>query len=260
MENVNYFNKEKIKYDLLSLEQIKELELFNKISIYAGCTDFAKKLGNKVSYKFEQNGTGRYFIKDRKNVRYAVLEDGRIEKVSEDDFGYGIRPVFKYTSYNDIFNKMYRTNEGLLVAEHGQFPQNIVSFNKNILLFTEYLTNNLRYNDKYMEILKYKKVKEIEEYSPFVCDYGLNYIYYYKYFLVVLHEYIKEGYIDEKYVKLFNTFFKVEPIKWILDEKSGLAISEKILVSNILASDVDYYLENIFSRDIANNGVKKLRR
>ena len=77
-------------------------------------------------------------------------------------------------------------------------------------------------------------------------------------------------YNNQKYIRLWENcdrylWIKVEPITWLIDEKTGLLISKKILLSGIRfaerssdisdfsKSDMKYYLDNFMAYEILSH-------
>ena len=59
------------------------------------------------------------------------------------------------------------------------------------------------------------------------------------------------------YSKYDNVWFEVQPVKWLIDEKAGIMVTEKIIFAGIPFNDIDIYHENYFPMTNIKNYMDK---
>ena len=216
-----------------------ELEILKKRGREAQITDFAVLLG-ACTYR---NGTykdlGIYWTKTYNSP------DG-ISTVSfggtkADYWGYtrdcSVRPVFEYSSLDCILENN-RANDGVLEVEYGYYPQRAVRRSMQSTLENAYIKDEI------------SKTNNIFTAYPINSD---------RLDLKKFDEYIYNG---ERYVRMIaplwsnNTvtlsngeyydmgdvvWVKVEPVKWWIDEKKKVMLSEKLLFSGLKFNNKERY-------------------
>ena len=216
-----------------------ELEILKKRGREAQITDFAVLLG-ACTYR---NGTykdlGIYWTKTYNSP------DG-ISTVSfggtkADYWGYtrdcSVRPVFEYSSLDCILENN-RANDGVLEVEYGYYPQRAVRYSIQSTLENAYIKDEI------------SKTNNIFTAYPINSD---------RLDLKKFDEYIYNG---ERYVRMIaplwsnNTvtlsngeyydmgdvvWVKVEPVKWWIDEKKKVMLSEKLLFSGLKFNNKERY-------------------
>ena len=202
----------KNKIGVLDISQINgrhTLEIF-KNSSAAKQTDLATLLGGNNSYNVTRD--------KRVYPDCVVNDDGRIYEYNCYNL-IGIRPTIPFSKIvNQVFNR-HINEDGILEVEYGYYPQNII--NSDILdkfPFANYDNGNLsenRYTVSWFEDFYEHKNKNIR-YIIFRDSKEKKY-----------HEKLSDG----SKVEPGKTYFiKIEPIKWLVDMKSGLAVSKYILI------------------------------
>ena len=231
-------------------------------------------LGGYVSDTYHYNKsssledrTGSYWTKsddddgDAYNVENTDSVSGYLVFRRDD----GARPAIPYSSISSVV--LNRTMvDGILEVEYGEYPQRVAPKElQNILEFAynynqssirktgKTYTTDSRKND---EVDEKFKVQIIDEY---LFSDGKRYVrvksnqYFYKEFTLSNGEKYKEG----DYV-----WVEVMPIKWLVDEKEDIALSERILFAGVQfknesdykgdfsTTDIKKFMDTYFSKDI----------
>lgn len=239
---------------ILTMDEIadrnQQLEIFRKRGTKATISDFAMLLGGQVSnynYKLKKR-TGSYWTDTgydiyngyRKPTKieslYTVDSDGEIHDNEVYTRNIGCRPVLPYSTISSICSNKVRTQDGILEVEYGEYPQEAVSKTLQKILEEEYQKNSLLATGK---------------------EYTINFAKYYEYNKPFQEQKLTEyEYNEKKYVRVkantcFNSSYhftlsnrkkyrngdyiwvEVQPIKWWINEKSDLAVAEKVLFAGI---------------------------
>jgi hypothetical protein len=221
----------------------EELDVLKIYGNRATVTDFAILLGAWVTSlrvgdtdRLEDR-TSYYWTlsSDKDGDVFGVMCDGIRSRVHVDERDCAIRPTLLFSSDDDIIRNTKLTEEGYLEVEYGSYPQQAVGkvmadeledlYRNNKLKTTgmSYTTDSQKY-DKYA--YSFTKQKHIEyEYD------GKRYVR------------VKANLrIDEGEVVLANgescangdfVWVEVQPIKWLVDNRSKTMISKKGIVSGI---------------------------
>ena len=212
-------------FTFLTEEQIfgeNRLEIFKDgANVKAKATDF-------ISYK---GICSEYWTKSRGAYDRAVITvDRRAEKrISTSQFSIrSARLVLPLYSMPYIYriNRIKINESGFKEVEYGYYPQKFVSADLNMELSAAYHQGKLKQTGN-------------EYTDPFDCDrkfkeYNLNehrYLYY--------DGYERDGWIE------------VQPIKWLVDEKNKLMVTEKLLF------DCVFKESGIYEGDFENTTIKK---
>ena len=245
-----------------------KLDIFKKINITSTVTDFAILTGaaflgdrNETDLNEINNRVGYYWTKTQcKNGVNVVDFDGDVEYESIRIHNNCIRPVLENV---DKLRQMYGFNFQGVDYKYfyfGEYPQKVASS------LTQQSLEEM-YKNKSNDLVKTEKTYTLETGQSFIKPVVLDeYIYKNKKYVRVKANscYFRESYTlsngkeykDDDYV-----WVEVLPIKWIYDIKSGLAISERLLLSGIIFHKYDYdgdfqrtvikqYIDNHFSNDI----------
>lgn len=145
-------------------------------------------------------------------------------------------------------------------VEYGEYPQTLVDSKTQIKLEKIYLLEQLKKEEQRTKMKKTGKVYTFDALvSPICCDNAIKPICY--------DELV---YNNQKYIRLWENcdrylWIKVEPITWLIDEKTRLLISKKVLLSGIRfadrlsdsldfnKSDMKYYLDNFMTYEILSH-------
>ena len=178
----------------------------------------------------------------------------------------GIRPVVKFS---EIASKAKTYKQGIeTIAEYGHYPQTVMSKEYSQILENRYYNNQLKQTNNTYTIDTYSTSDIRYSFLPkSVFEYEYNGERY------VRIERKPNNYIahlsDGRKVEDYEVYwFKVEPVKWYVDEKNDLAVAQKALVAGIPYKDPDVkinsytqstihqYLNSTFIKEI-ENGLSK---
>ena len=273
------------KFTFLTNEQYFEdekLDILKKRGVKAAITDFSILLGGMFSNSdhiesdsYLEGRTGVYWTKsdDGDNDARAVDYSGTSNGYRVIGRNVGARPALPFSSISSIptnGESGKRAADGILEVKYGYYPQKAASKKMQINLENEYkkgtisqtgnsyTTDSIKYDDY---DVSYEPQDHIEyEYN------GKRYIRvkanscYGKCTLSNGEEYNNGDYI----------WIEVEPIKWIVDEKAKIMLSDKIIFAgvqfnekrnyktkNFDKTNIKKYMDETFARDIEN--VKKIR-
>ena len=255
-----------LDFAFLTEEQIfgnNKLEIFNKRESKAIITDFAILLGGA----YLENQMGHYWTKtvDNNGNVYMVFPNGKKLCTQSKFQSVGSRPALSYFSIKSICTQVIGSNDGVLEIEYGEYPQKVVSKDlqqelnfaqeKGLISVTskEYTVDSRKYDD-YDEIFKFIHLSEYEYNGKKYVKIKANTCYDGKSITLSTGDEYKDG----DYV-----WVEVLPIKWLVDEESGIAISEKILfagiqfeqnkifTSNFEYTDIKKYMDVYFSKEIS---------
>lgn len=240
----------------------RELEIFRRRGTKAAITDFAILLGGVVSNGHHVIGhnsldkrTGYYWTKtdDNDNDARIVEIDGNSGPDSVPDRSNGARVVLTIPDISSIpTNGVFRkASDGILEIEYGYYPRSAVSiemqqqleqlFNFNMLNKTGniYTTDSFGY-DSFDKIFSPQTHVEYKFYDK-------------KYVRVKANIYDNtvilsngEIYISDEYV-----WVEVEPVKWLVDEKEKIMISEELIFAG-----VQFNNESDYEGDFENTDIK----
>ena len=254
------------KYTILPKEYLegdKELEIFEKMGLSAEITEFAIACGGYGSdQKNSSDSTyGWWWTSTPSLYTDGYVDDGYSDYYPSDVFtvgvkgnifeshvvstNRGIRPAIDYSTIEDEAVELGKNKYGIKVVEYGMYPQSLQDPTIS----------------KELEVLLEKnELPSIEKEGHYPCvvdDHWSGKIYNYN-----GENYIRVHIVDED-LSSHDDWFKLEPIRWLVDQKTGIAITEKILVAGIPYNDenklsgIDYdnstikdYLNNSFAEDI----------
>lgn len=198
-------------FDILDISQVTgphKLGIFTD-GFTAKQTDLVTLLGGDNTYN-AYDGSPNGTIEGNGTIHHYCLDGTMV----------GIRPTVPFKKIADDIISSYINEDGILEVEYGYYPQNILISEEgeqtqwiNNTLYANY-TNNV-YNPNNMNCLSEHEYKN--RYVIFYTQFTKNKKYW-------------EKLSDGSSVDPEKTYFiKVEPIKWLVDKKSGLAISKYIL-------------------------------
>ena len=259
-------------FTFLTAEQCfgdNRLEIFNKRGTRAAITDFSILLGSYISNDhIESNSsldgrTGYYWTKSEHGDGIdsrVVSPDGNRYYKYVDISHSGARPALPFSSIDSIptnGEKGKRETDGILEVEYGYYPQKVAPRNMqkklNFQNFQKILT---RTGQKYT-IGTGVSPKEHEEFKLYGkryvrvkvnTRYGLNKIT------------LSNG---EKYSVGDYVWVEVSPIKWLVDEKAKIMVTDKIIFAGVQfehtrdyktedfdKTDIKQFMDNYWSKDI----------
>ena len=272
-----------LDFDFLTYDEVvgnDKLEIFftSIHSEAAFMTDFSRLLGNGDLKDEYVNDNGKYYYFSHWYTKTVVpygINWGDVIAF----YKYGIkyshkpvsrrvtaRPVIKYSKIKDFVRVKDTNRDGILRIEFGEYPQFIVSdldlkldlqslYDRGMLKTTGkiYTTDSVDYDDLDIEFKPYSHIEY--EYN------GEKYIR----FLVGRNGYDVPLSDDNSYDLGDVCWIKVEPIKWLVDEKSDKAICENAIFSGIQycssntnfsdlndfkSTDIKKFMDTYFSKEI----------
>ena len=192
---------------------------------------------------------------------YAIAPERKTGKINlEDtpiyDFQTGIRPVVDTKkSDNPIWKTATRNELGVLEVEYGEYPQTVVDANTERKLALMYQAKLLETTEKNYTFVTNDDLEDSTDFKPtdfqeFITEDGKKYIR------------INYQNIDEYELSNGKTYtndqkeaiwVEVKPVKWYIDEKTGLAISANILSAGCPFKNSDLPYDGEFDNtDIAD--------
>ena len=247
----------------------EKLDIFEKRGTQAAITDFSILLGGWVSnYRISNDNslegrTGIYWTKSYGGYYYmdVVREDGSEYAYYIDKRQCGVRPALPFSEEGSIptnGESGKRAKDGILEVEYGYYPQKAVAKDMQERLEREYKSDKLSKtrNSYTTDSVSY------DGYNPiFQPQIHQEYEYNGKKFVrvqVKLNIYQEnkltlsngEQYKDEDHV-----WVEVSPVKWIVDEKSHMMITEKLIFAGV---QFKYDFKEIYNpEDFDKSDIKK---
>ena len=246
----------------------KQLDILKKIGSECYMTDFSLLLGGErqifgrlcdVDHDVIKSQYGNWWTKTSDAVYHKVRV---IKDYSRfwNDHGYecaisrsiGARPALSYSSISNICSDKVIGENGILEVEYGEYPQEAAPKRLQDELETAY-NNNLSsirktgkiytIDSQLSESFEKFSAQSIEEYS--FID-GKKYVRVEANLYSISSEYpLSNG---ESYKNGDYVWVEVQPIKWLVDEKKDIALSEKILFAGIQFDNSNRYCQNNFDR------------
>ena len=227
-------------FDFLTLSEVlgkDKLQIFEKCGTRCMVTDFSILLGcNYMSIPGnETDKAGWWWTKTRFNELevMGITINGTEGIVYQDESRICIRTAINYSKI-EMYAKNKKTNQhGVLEVEYGEYPQTIAS--EEISKALEYAYNK--------ESLK-QTGKTYTSYPQIDSNYKKN---------LIPKKYFEYEFSGKKYIRIVNSkiiygkelsngrkieidepyWIEVEPIKWLIDEKTNKAITEKLILTGI---------------------------
>lgn len=251
-----------MSFSILRLDQLigpEKLDLFNKIDIDAETTGYASIRGAD-SYKL----SGKYFAKKGKEVKSELLDktcapywtstkakktlgstyaikglDAAPVTAWDDNTGVRVCVPFAEIANNARDMRTINTDNGPIKEFiYGEMPQRTVKHEEAEELWKKYESGELKPTGRTYSAWGYKVelFYDGNEYAFEKDEYPEYEINGHRYVMTKLSTF-HNGSPREKWVE-------VEPIEWYLDEKSGLAISKKVLLGGMPISKKGIYFGN----------------
>ena len=231
-------------FTFLAEDQIfgqNQLEIFKKIGTRAALTDFAIVLGAYVSDCYLEDSND---LKDRTGYWWTKTDDGDNDarvvgwnggsdsSIVLSRFG-GARPALTFSSISSFSSNGVRGKKRELEIEYGEYPQTVEHDVIAEQLERKYRENSLEltgksYTTDSREIDAYDKTFQKREHLEYQYN-GKKYIR-----IIADKNCVSKKLSNNKIIKENDVIWiKVEPIKWIIDEKKDIAISKKLLFSGV---------------------------
>ena len=236
-------------FTFLTQEQCFEsdkLEILEKRGTKAAITDFSVLLGGWVSDYHTDNDsslegrTGYYWTKsdDGDNGARVVLGSGARYDRSVNLRNGGARPALPFSSISSIptnGESGKRASDGILEVEYGYYPQKAVSKDMQERLERAYRSGSIsRTRNSYTtDSVAYDNYD-----TPFQPQTHQEYEYNGKRYVRVEANSYYDGNDftlsnGEQYRDGDNVWIEVQPVKWLVDEKSRMMITEKLIFAGV---------------------------
>ena len=255
-------------FTFLTHEQCFEsdkLDILEKRGTQAAITDFSILLGAYVSdYHVENDSslegrTGYYWTKsdDGDNDVLVVLAHGRWDSYSVNSRTGGARPALPFSSISNIptnGESGKKARDGILEVEYGYYPQKAVSKDMQERLErayrsgsisktrNSYTTDSRRY-DAYDEKFAPKQHEEYEYNGKRYVRVEANSDFGSSAFTLSNGENYRNG---------DNVWVEVSPVKWLIDERAKVMITDKLIFSGVQFN----HTRNYHTRDFDKTDIK----
>ncbi len=264
-------------FTFLTEEQCySDLDIFKKRGTKAAITDFSILLGGYVSnYHIGNDGslegrTGFYWTKsDDKDNDARVINDSGMRSWRRVYLRCGgARLALPFTSIGSIPTNVVsrkRARDGIYEVEYGYYPQKAVPKDMQIKLEQAfksgrlsktgngYTTDSKKY-DAYSEKFEPKIHEEYQYNGKRYVRVKANSYFDGKEFQLSNGEYYRDG---------NNVWVEVQPVKWLVDEKAKIMITEKLIFSGVQfnnsrnyhtgdfdKTDIKRFMDEYFSKDL----------
>lgn len=244
---------------LLSINDVQEnsrLEVLKNYGLDAGITDLAILTGGRHKALSEKEMEGPYWIRDLYfyDGRPSFTNSGYFSVMSPTFRSLNVRPVLKNSPKNITFRRI--DDKDVIETDSGEYPQNAPSKVIQAILEAKFKTDKLSKTGNNYTFDSTGFNNKNSKFNPVTYD---EYIYQGRKYIRVMAN------IDYKYdsvITLSNgetyrngdyVWIEVSPVTWLIDDKTGLLISKKSLVSGITFLD-----ENIsYDGDFSKTNIKK---
>lgn len=229
-----------ISFYFLDVIKLFNLDITKKFGTKCAITDFSILLGGDVStsdFVHEYSNlqpTGLWWCSDLVGGNVAIVNfDGQKSYILPTVRNIGARPyLFYYNIASNVSNKIF-ISENILEIEYGEYPQTVESNRLSCILEKNYCEKKLNCTGK---IYVTDSVSIYDEDVPFQARYFIEYEYdNIKYIRFVSDSNCVGKVLSTGKIIQENTpyWVKVEPIKWLVDCKTNIALSKKILFSGV---------------------------
>ena len=254
----------------LTNKQCEELDILKKRGTNAAMTDFSILLGGWVQGDTDywhiygdnslEGRTGFYWTKsdDRDNNACGVGEDGNIYRYDAIRRFGGARPALPFSSIssiptNGVSGAPKRARDGVLEVEYGYYPQKAVSRDMQEKLEMAFQRRSLSRTGKKYTTDSRKYDEYDEEFSPKQHEeFGLNGK---KYVRVEANSCFDGGKFKlsngESYRDGDPVWVEVSPVKWLVDKKEKIMLTDKLIFSGVQFKHTrDYHTRDFDKTDI----------
>lgn len=256
------------EFTLLEVEQLigrNKLNIIEKRGTKAVATDFAVLCGccarriysSPMDYNYKDPITGYYWLKtdDKKGDPYIIRDNGEKHQIYRNKLNIGARPVLILKNSDISINELpMKIIDGVLEVEYGYYPQQAAPKHIQYELENVYKVGILiNTGNKYS--LGGKQIPEYEYYGK-------------RYVKVEMNSYFNDYQLSngEIYKNKDYIWIEVSPVKWLVDLKEELMVSDKIMFSGMeFTSTLKYsskdfnntkiccFLNNDFKKDLIQN-------
>ena len=241
-----------------------KLDILRKRGTEAAITDFSILLGGYVSdYHIDgddslESRTGYYWTKsdDWENDARVVNADGRRSWNGVRLRNGGARPALPFSSISSIPTNGVsgkRARDGILEVEYGYYPQKAVSKDMQLKLEQAFKSGRLSRTGKGYTTDSKKDNDTDEKFEP-----KRHWEYQYngkRYVRVEANSVFGGGEFQlsngEKYRDGDNVWVEVSPVKWLVDEKARIMLTEKLIFAGVQFNHTrDYHTRDFDKTDI----------
>ena len=240
-----------------------KLDIFKKRGTKAAITDFSVLLGGWVWEHAENDSS----LEGRTGCYWTKSDDGDTNARVVEDNGYngssccrnvqkryiGARPALPFSSIGSIptnGESVKRARDGILEVEYGYYPQKAVSKDMQERLERAYRSESI---SKTRNIYTTDSVDHNKDDTSFQPQTHQEYEYNGKRYVRVKANSYYDGYDftlsnGEQYRDGDNVWVEVQPVKWLVDEKSRMMITEKIIFAGVQFNKERNYHTRDFDR------------
>ena len=275
---------------LLSDDQIwgeSQLEVIRKYGTKAAVTDLCVLTGSylfNTDYNIDEDRTltgrtSRFWTRsnDGNTDVCAVDKSGDKYSIDRDERNGAIRPVLQSSAiFSQISPNRVKGYNGTEEVVYGEYPQNVVNERMQNILESEYKRRmNITGRSYTFDCIEPRKNSD--------CYLGFRPITYYEYeYQGKKYIRVAANFLYDNPCKLSNgvkygngdyVWVEVSPVKWLIDDRTGILISKKGLVSGIrfLDGGIDYkgdfdrtemkkYLDEYMFRDLTQTDLKDMKK
>ena len=241
-----------------------KLDILKKRGTKAAITDFSVLLGGWVSGEHIENDsslegrTGSYWTRSDDGVNDVRVVVGSGRRICSDvlyRFG-GARPALPFSSIGSIptnGESVKRARDGILEVEYGYYPQKAVSKDMQERLERAYRSESI---SKTRNIYTTDSVDHNKDDTSFQPQTHQEYEYNGKrYVRVEANSYYDGGDFTlsngEQYRDGDNVWVEVQPVKWLVDEKEKVMLTDKLIFSGVQFNHTrDYHTRDFDKTDI----------
>lgn len=195
-----------MKLQILFQYELNE-DLINKLETET--TEFAIKRGSKYL------GWGLCGLTESyKRVPAVYTKEGNVVHLPNSSSNIGIRLITNYSEIKETCKETKQIDERFIEVEYGEYPQNCAEYEKQEELDYDLLNGRLKDTGKTYTSNDtiYSQSVELKE----VVD--------------------KDG---NKYINKNSTWYEVNPVKWVVDLKTGKAMSKYIMAGGVGFGDLN---------------------
>ena len=256
-------------FTFLTAEQCLEsdkLDILEKRGINAAITDFSILLGSYVSDFFYiyndsslEGRTGYYWTKSDDGANSVRVVDKTGNRYYGDAYSpayirlIGARPALPFSEVSSIptnGESGKRAKDGVLEVEYGYYPQKAVSIDMQERLERAYRSGNI---SKTRNSYTTDSVARDEYDTPFQPQTHQEYEYNGKRYVRVEASSSDDGRKfqlsnGEQYRDGDTVWVEVLPVKWLVDERAKIMITEKLIFSGVQFNHEKYYHTSDFDK------------
>ena len=247
-----------------------KLEIFRKMSTKAALTDFAIETGAFITESYikndfaRENRAGYYFTNtlDEYDDVYIAGNEEDDEYVEPTTIrNTGVRIILPYGNLFEISMDELQMNEyGVPFIEYGRHIQSAADRFEQKRLEYMYENKSLNKTGNIYTIDSVSISNEDESFTPELLEeYELDGK---RYVRVKANPNFVGDYFElsngQKYRDGDYIWNEVEPVKWLVDKKNRLIITEKLLISGIQYDYLEEYIDKYFAKELLQDYDKKI--